>query len=390
VETYFRIDLNVFCFVFAAVLFVSSRDRKGKPFLDYRLFMIMLGATMFQIGVDVATLLLDGRAGPAYRALLVGASTVYYIAHPIAPLCFALYSIYTLTGSAGTVKRLLPFFLLPALGSAAVSAVSPLAGWFFRIDSANVYSRGPLFPIFAAVSYFYFAFAFVFTILRRRSVDRRTFVSLLVFSVPPAIAGYIQALHYGLILIWPSILLSMLEIYVNIQQRKLSSDYLTGASNRRRLDEYLATRIREACEPRSGRLLFSSKRVLAGLLVDVDDLKSINDNYGRPAGDEALVKTARLLRQGLRSEDFLARYADDEFVAVLPLSNGAELSRLIGGIRRRFEDERSSGSNYPLSISIGAAVYDPALDPSADAFIGRLDDLMYREKEDHKARRSSM
>jgi diguanylate cyclase (GGDEF)-like protein len=169
--------------------------------------------------------------------------------------------------------------------------------------------------------------------------------------------------------------LSLLVIYVNIQQRKLSSDYLTGAFNRRRLDEHLATRVRDFGESRLGR-----PKLFAGFLADIDDFKQINDRFGHAEGDAAIIEAVRLIRAGLRSEDFLARYAGDEFVAVLPVSGEAELARIVARVRSRFDGVQSATSQYRLTLSIGSAVFDPAVDANADKFIERLDKLMYEEK----------
>ena len=209
-------------------------------------------------------------------------------------------------------------------------------------------------------------------VARRRTVDARTFMGLIVFPVLPAIAGLLQMNYYGLVLIWPAMVVSLLVIYVSIQQRKLSSDYLTGAFNRRRLDEYLGTRVRDA-------------RPFAGFLADLDDFKSINDRFGHTVGDEALVEPVGLIRASLRSEDFLARYAGDEFVVILPLSDEETLDHVVRRLRERFAAFSPRGGQYRLRLSIGQAVFDPRIDENGDKYIERLDSLMYREKETKKA-----
>jgi diguanylate cyclase (GGDEF)-like protein len=278
---------------------------------------------------------------------------------------------------------------IPAVASALVTLSTPFTGLYFSFDEANVYHHGPLFLVFAAASYCYLLFAFVFVIAtaRRKVIDGRTLVALLFFPLPPAIAGLFQMLYYGLVLIWPATVLSLLVIYINIQQRKLSSDYLTGAFNRRRLDEYAEARVREIRDDRAppGR---RAKR-FAGFLADVDDFKQINDRLGHAAGDAALVAAVQLIRTCLRADDFLARYAGDEFVAILPLSSEEELAQVVSRIRARFaESALPLGSPCRLSLSIGGAVFDPEKDEDADRYIARLDSLMYLEKESKKALKS--
>ena len=382
---FLRIDLNIFAILFTLVLAVGSKSRIDRQFLDYRLFMLMLMATIIELAADALMWGFDGSSTSTGRYVLLVSTVVYYLGHPITPLFYVLYAIHQVTGDS---RRLRPYRLLvifPAAVSALFTLSSPFTGFFFYLDKANVYHHGPLFLVFAAASYIYMLFAFFFVIAtaRRRAIDGRTLIALLFFPLPPAMAGILQIRFYGLILIWPAMVFSLLVIYINIQQRKLSSDYLTGAFNRRRLDEYAEARVREIRDDRGGQARRGKR--FAGFLADVDDFKWINDHYGHAAGDEALVATVRLIRSCLRTDDFLARYAGDEFVGILPLSAEAELEQVVGRIRTRFaEYTLPHDAHHRLSLSIGAAVYDPDVDTDVDKYIARLDALMYAEKETKK------
>jgi diguanylate cyclase (GGDEF)-like protein len=384
-----RIELNVFSILVVIILALSSRNREERPFLDYRLFMLMLLGTIFELVFDTLMWPFDGNQAPMARPLLMVCTVFYYIGHPFTPMCYALFAVNRVSGNARRIKAAIPFFAIPASLSAALSLVSPFTGWYFFIDGSNVYRHGPLFLLFAAFSYSYFAFSFVFVLVygrRKENVDRKTFVSLHLFPVFPAIAGVFQLLYYGLVLIWPTIALSLLAIYINIQQSKLSSDYLTGAFNRRRLDEYLRRRLDEYLEARVHDQ--RGPKCFAGFMADVDDFKRINDKFGHAAGDAALIETVRVLRSSLRSDDFLARYAGDEFVALFSASSEEELAMIVARVRERFASYTPHGAAYRLSLSIGAAIFDPEIDANAEKFIERLDALMYVEKASKKKQRS--
>jgi diguanylate cyclase (GGDEF)-like protein len=393
VDVVLRIDLNLFSMLFATVLFASSWNRADSPFLDYRLFMLMLVVAVFELAMDTIMWTFEAADTSFGRVVLLGSTLLYYVAHPLAPMFYAMYAAHQVAVDGRGLKAKLPLFAIPAAVSALVSLASPFTRWYFSIDSSGVYHHGPLFQVFAAASYVYFFFAVAFVIAKRRAVDDRTFRSLILFPLFPALAGLLQINYYGLVLIWPAIVLSLLIIFINIQQRKLTSDYLTGAYNRRRLDEYLGARVREFREakPLAAKKGAGSRpvgaRAFAGFLADVDDFKAINDGFGHAAGDEALIETVKRIRASLRTEDFLARYAGDEFVAILPLSSEVELAWVVDRVRFRFDSEAPRGDRYRLTLSIGAAVFDPAKDIDADSFIERLDKLMYEEKERKKQSR---
>ncbi|MGD1067845.1 MAG: GGDEF domain-containing protein, partial [Vulcanimicrobiaceae bacterium] len=91
-------------------------------------------------------------------------------------------------------------------------------------------------------------------------------------------------------------------------QRLASTDPLTGLANRRALNELMERELHNA--ERYGA-------PLAFLVLDLDDLKKINDGKGHHAGDEALRSFAEILRANARRGDIVARYAGDEFVLVM-------------------------------------------------------------------------
>jgi diguanylate cyclase (GGDEF)-like protein len=119
-------------------------------------------------------------------------------------------------------------------------------------------------------------------------------------------------------------------------------------------------------------------RPLSLLLLDLDDFKAINDELGHQAGDAILRELAARLRAALRDTDLLARYAGDEFVALLP---EASPEHTCGTVQRL----RQAITRQPFSVparvefSIGAACY-PADARGEDELIDAADRAMYRDK----------
>ncbi len=132
--------------------------------------------------------------------------------------------------------------------------------------------------------------------------------------------------------------------------RRLSgTDALTGLCNRRALQDRLGDECR-----RSARYRFP----LALLLIDVDELKRVNDGEGHGAGDDLLRRTATAIQQSLRTMDCGARWGGDEFAIVAPhtsLEAGRRLGeRLLIQLRNQVDGEHSG-----ISASVGVAVFDP-------------------------------
>ncbi|MGF1608204.1 MAG: GGDEF domain-containing protein [Kiloniellales bacterium] len=149
------------------------------------------------------------------------------------------------------------------------------------------------------------------------------------------------------------------------------TDELTGQLNRRGFRNELERALARA--RRHGE---------AGLLVlcDLDHFKAINDTYGHPAGDAALVAVARLLRERTRRSDAVARMGGDEFAVLMPDGAHAEAEALATKLDSAVNALviTWAGQQIPISASFGWAPYGP--DSTAETLIQQADQEAYSAK----------
>ena len=116
------------------------------------------------------------------------------------------------------------------------------------------------------------------------------------------------------------------------------------------------------------------------LYVDLDGLKLINDSFGHPAGDQALIQVANMLCDGVRQGDCVARLGGDEFAILLAHADQASAedtaTRLVDQIAGC--EFQHNGEAMPLSVAIGAAEIRPDDDPAE--VMARADAAMYSKK----------
>lgn len=146
------------------------------------------------------------------------------------------------------------------------------------------------------------------------------------------------------------------------------TDELTGLLNKRYLKERLIEEIK-----RSERHGFP----MSFMMIDVDEFKPYNDNFGHPEGDRALKMVGGLLKEGLRGADVAARYGGEEFSILLPQATCEEAVTIAERIRRRIEE--TEFPNRKVTVSIGVACCSPVLN-SPDRLISAADKALYAAK----------
>jgi len=165
-------------------------------------------------------------------------------------------------------------------------------------------------------------------------------------------------------------------------QRLTNTDGLTSIANRRYFDDYLSAEWRRA------------KRMqdqISLLLIDVDNFKLYNDNYGHVAGDLVLKRVAKAMEaSAVRSSDLSARFGGEEFAVILP---GADITGARAAAERVREmveglhiDHSHSSTGAWLTISIGVATVIPTEEQTQSDLIHLADQRLYRAKQTGKNR----
>lgn len=157
-------------------------------------------------------------------------------------------------------------------------------------------------------------------------------------------------------------------------------DFLTRIPNRKAFENTLAACISEAA---------SGEKDLSLLMIDIDDFKTFNDEFGHLAGDEVLKFVARKIKELVKGGDFLARFGGEEFVVILPQTSLAGAASAAENIRSFFAVTPLRAipeANNPgiIAVSVGAARYRPGESP--EEFIHRADHALYTAKKAGKNR----
>lgn len=229
----------------------------------------------------------------------------------------------------------------------------------------------------------------LFFMVRQVRIGTTTAYSLFLAMAITILGIGLQVMLSDTLIIPAALAIAALSRYAIVQAEGASVDFLTGLWNRRALDRKLDQLVR-------------THRTFGGLLIDIDEFKSINDRFGHVTGDAVLVEFAKLLVDCFRVDDTVARYGGDEFFVIVEVNDEAILSLIAKRVRETLiRYNRESALPCEVQISIGSALYVPGdgIDDlrdkakrasSALEYVNRLDAAMYAEKAQKKILRGNV
>lgn len=150
------------------------------------------------------------------------------------------------------------------------------------------------------------------------------------------------------------------------------SDQLTSLYNRRYMETHLGALVRRAKE---------QEKPLSILMMDIDHFKAVNDTYGHAVGDEVLIEFSSRLKRNVRGLDLACRYGGEEFVVVMPETDGAFAYMVAERLRQDVADLTFQTESGPLDItlSIGIACLEKEEQSGAE-ILKRADVALYKAK----------
>lgn len=377
-----HVSINFFPMILLIILYEDDRRHRSRTRTGL-LFRMLLAAAMAALALDTLSWLPEGRLGAAWRAAGYLVNIFYMFCVCGMSVSWQLYVSCRLQEDMGVpppgrgawIRYVVPLALYGLL-----LASTPFTGLVFTLDAGNHYHRGPLFFLPYALMILYVLYG-AYLALRQMAREparenRRECLYLASFILLPLLGNLLQMLHYGWWLAWPFTAVSFLFLYLNLQNRLIVVDALTGLYNRKALDHFLSAKLARG---EGGWCL---------ILLDVDDFKQINDRFGHTVGDEALWQAANLLRaQFASSGAFLARYGGDEFAVVVPCGDEAQADAFLAALDQRLQREAlESDAPYRLSLSAGYALCRAGACDSAAHLLALADEAMYRCKAARRTR----
>lgn len=357
---------NAMGFIIAFIMLAGNRWKLNNNDSESQSVKEMLLVTISACIVDPIEFTFDGKPGTiSYFLVYAGNLWLYFTNLIICPLWVKVIVCH--------IKGYIPQKLRCFTGFLTVSGTLMLilnvfVPVVFSVDSSNIYHRGPAFWIYMAIDIIIIMTTIFLYIDSCIKGETPRFFPVWQFALPLIAGAAMQSFFYGVSTIWPFISVSLSSILNSLHNETTYQDRLTGLYNRFFLDNL------------KNEIMNKQNCDITAMMLDMNDFKAINDNFGHASGDEALKTVSGILKDSVGSNGYAIRYAGDEFVIILKTQNEDIIKNCIDSIHKELNNfNKRESSKYSLSVSIGYCTLDLKRQ-TIDELMNEVDKRMYEDK----------
>lgn len=240
----------------------------------------------------------------------------------------------------------------------------------FHITEYNVYHRGTC-VLVGYVSLMIYFFYSIFVVFHSEKQGINVTFFPVMYFVGPCIAGVlIQFFRYGITAAWLSVALALTFVQMQNYSENLLVDDLSGLYNRRYMN-----RVLKKYNVNRGKSLY-------GIMMDVNDFKKINDNFGHSTGDHAISVMGDILTRALPEGGLAMRFAGDEFIILLIDAEEEDAKQMVKNIYGTLASFNEGGTEqFELSVAAGYTQYTK--EDTTESFLKHMDESMYEMKREY-------
>ncbi|HEY5562368.1 MAG TPA: GGDEF domain-containing protein [Clostridiaceae bacterium] len=364
-----QVQINIVLSFLLVILLGHACFNMNRKNIINRLFVWIIGLTLITLILEIFSVLLNSPNLKQFMVLHKLVNMIGFIMAPIIPfLGFVFIKEWASRFQTEKIK-VSSILLLPLFINGIGALISYNGGELFYITSENIYERGPLFFILPCMSYIYFGYNLYFIYKHHKKFTHSELVIFSLFYIVPAIFTIIQLMHSVYLTTWNSVAIVIVVIYVFILNDQAYRDSMTGLENRLSYEKY------------AQNMDYKKLNNLFIIYIDIDEFKTINDQYGHLEGDEAIKAFSNLLRESfLPGKNKLIRLGGDEFLVLLEDQQQEQVEVYIQNLTRLVEAYNNKGEKtYRLKFSYGVAGYTNTQN-DIYKILECADQLMYEQK----------
>ncbi len=353
------------------VTMLSRIEIRKEKHLGGQIFDAMIWITFFALIAETATFLVDKKPGIIITILQYLTNSYLFLASSCVAVLWVLFVDIRIFRSMKRIKRWFKVLIIP-YAILVVFVICDLfgVGLLFSIIEQNEYQRGSI----VFLSYIFIFICFVITLVLAILAVKRNghicFFPVHYFVLPSLLGTIAQGLFYGLSIGWLCTSVALLFVQLHLANQNAYEDELSGLYNRK----YFGFMVEKLTRNRRNRFI-------GAIMMDIDDFKLINDEFGHSVGDDAIRSFGRILTNTNTADTIAFRVGGDEFVVLHIGGTETEIKELSVTINEQLSEfNETSEKPYKLSVSMGLSNCNTNHTNNLDYFFHELDQLMYEQK----------
>lgn len=355
--------------VLLMVFLLKYRSKNGKNIhQDDRIYNLMAVITLLGAVVETAAFLVDGKDITGGYIVNYAANSLSFLGTVSIGFLWCIYVDLHVYKNYNKTLRKIKILMLPWTIE-IMAIIYNLFGtsFLFGVSDENLYYRGAYVALGYITLLIYFACSIIIVATTGGQALHLSFFPIQYF-IAPCLAGVIaQFIWYGITTSWISVAIAMIFVQMQADTENMMTDTLSGVYNRKFLNRILADRKIKSIDS------------LYGIMIDINDLKTINDKFGHSRGDKAISTVGDIISNSVPDGGIPVRYAGDEFIVLLSGVSQQIADDTLIDIQKNIESfNRLEKVPFVLSASIGMTKLRE--DDNADTFLTRMDEKMYEEK----------
>ena len=336
---------------------------------ESNIILILTAVSLINCIIDPLAFYFDGKPGEFSRCVLFTVNTVLFLYNTAVGLGVVFLVCCRLQKKINAAeKAVVGIMLFTEVLLLVINIFTPTV---FYIDSNNFYHREKFYIVFVLFGFALIIYSWYLYAVEKLKKGSLRYFPVWQFMMPAFICIFIQTLFYGISIQPVGYAVSFNSIVSCFQYECIYIDKLTGAFNRYELDNIISMMKKKR------------NRTVAAIMLDLNDFKSINDNYSHSEGDAALVALTNILFGVVQNQGVVIRFAGDEFIVIVNKPDENTVTRYEQEINKAIaEYNRSSQKPYAISVAMGGELFEINSESEVD-FLKRIDELMYINKSEY-------
>lgn len=333
---------EVISLVILTIIWFYSRNGSFLPTLKNRIFQGCLLVTFGAMLTNIlsTTMIYYCDVFPVWMTWTV--TMIYFVMTPLMGLAYFLYAVAVIYEENSEGRRVIKIGLIPGALYTILILLNPFTKNIFNITVAGGYVRGSLISVTYIVFYAYCAASIMVTAANYRKMDRKIRRILAAFPVLAVLVIIVQQIFPNIILSGSAATCALLIIYLHIQNKQISMDYLTNLPNRRELLDMLELILKRP-----------SQEEFTLLVISLREFRNVNNTCGQQQGDKFLQEFARFLGS-IGPAGRIYRFGGDEFAILFIDESDEQIADCVRTVERRMEQPWRIGDyRFTLSTAMG-------------------------------------